>query len=85
MVCIDDTISNHFLADVIINHAGGIDRAKYSKENYTKLYLGPKYALVKLLFYTEKKLQRDLSDYKVLVSLGGSDPQRMTQVKWLTF
>jgi len=78
LVCIDDIMSHHYLADVVINHSGGIRPEAYSKEDYTHLYLGPNYALVKQLFYKEPIPERKLTDNTILVSLGGADPENCT-------
>ena len=43
LVCIDDMHDKHYVADAVINHAPGSKDAQFSKENYTKLYLGPEY------------------------------------------
>ena len=56
IVYIDDLVNGYYIADVIINHSGGITPNKYSVEKYTKLYLGPKYSLINnnilLLFWS---------------------------------
>src|SRR4030095_2375161 len=53
LVCIDDIHAYHFVADVVINHAPGIDAKQYSCEAYTQLYLGTKYVLLKKIFLDE--------------------------------
>jgi UDP-2,4-diacetamido-2,4,6-trideoxy-beta-L-altropyranose hydrolase len=73
VVCIDDIISFHFYADAIINHAGGIDPELYSTEPYTRLFLGPAFALVKPVFYKMERPERDLSVQRFIISLGGAD------------
>jgi spore coat polysaccharide biosynthesis predicted glycosyltransferase SpsG len=78
LVCIDDIIHYHFLADVIINHAGGINRQSYSCEPYTNIFLGPEYALVKPLFYSKARPERNLSEEKIFISLGAADPKNDT-------
>ncbi|MBA3285646.1 MAG: hypothetical protein H0U27_11390, partial [Nitrosopumilus sp.] len=78
MVCIDDIMQYHFLADVIINHAGGINRQSYSCEPYTNIFLGPEYALVKPLFYSKARPERNLSEEKIFISLGAADPKNDT-------
>lgn len=79
VVCIDDLASCHFVADAVINHAGGVSHYNYSYESYTKLFLGAEYALVKPLFSSHKKLACDLRDKKLLISLGGADPHNDTE------
>ncbi|MEO6830804.1 MAG: hypothetical protein ABI169_01290, partial [Chitinophagaceae bacterium] len=41
LVCVDDIAQYEFVADVVINHAGGINADIYSLAPDTKLYLGP--------------------------------------------
>lgn len=78
IVCIDDIMSYHFVADAIINHAGGISPEKYSCEGYTRLFLGPRYALVKPFFYEFQTHEITLDENKLLIALGGADPQNTT-------
>jgi UDP-2,4-diacetamido-2,4,6-trideoxy-beta-L-altropyranose hydrolase len=78
LVCIDDIIAYHFLADAVINHAGGIDPHSYSCESYTRLYLGPQYALIRPVFYSDPRPFRNFSDSQILISLGGADPGNNT-------
>jgi UDP-2,4-diacetamido-2,4,6-trideoxy-beta-L-altropyranose hydrolase len=80
LACIDDIIVYHFLADAVINHAGGIAPNSYSCEAYTKLYLGPQYSLIRPVFYNGVRPFRDFSDTQILVSLGGADPNNITDV-----
>ncbi|MDR2038361.1 MAG: UDP-2,4-diacetamido-2,4,6-trideoxy-beta-L-altropyranose hydrolase [Bacteroidales bacterium] len=74
LVCIDDIHHEHFVADVVINHAGGIDRKLYSTALYTFLYTGPDYVLLRpeFLSYKGKKGK------SMLVSMGGADPKNDT-------
>jgi UDP-2,4-diacetamido-2,4,6-trideoxy-beta-L-altropyranose hydrolase len=78
VICIDDMINCHFVADAVINHAGGIKAEAYSCNSYTQLYLGPEYALVKPAFYFTDRLARDPGDKKILISLGAADPNNAT-------
>lgn len=78
LVCIDDIMQYRFLADMVINHAGGIAEKDYDALSYTRLLLGPSYALVKPLFYKGERPKRNLDEKKILVSLGGADPNNDT-------
>src|SRR5690242_18864490 len=40
LACIDDIYAYHFVADVIINHSGGIHKELYSVKPYTQCFLG---------------------------------------------
>jgi len=75
LVCIDDMHDKHFVADIVINHAGGINREKYSTEPYTQLYLGPEYALIRPEFLKRKSSTDNSS---ILISFGGSDINNAT-------
>ena len=78
LVCIDDIMQFRFLADMVINHAGGIHEKDYDAASYSRLLLGPAYALVKPLFYKGTRPERNLNEKKILVSLGGADPNNDT-------
>jgi UDP-2,4-diacetamido-2,4,6-trideoxy-beta-L-altropyranose hydrolase len=78
LACIDDIMSYHFVSDVVINHAGGIQLSDYSAEHYTKFCLGPQYALVKPVFNQHSQWKRDFENRNILVALGGADPKNDT-------
>ena len=75
LVCIDDMHDMHYVADVVVNH-GFAKVCDFSKESYTKLCLGPQYALLRLPFLnsTESKER----DYNWMVCFGGSDENNFT-------
>ncbi len=50
LVCIDDIHAYHFLADAVINHAGGVAMQDYSLAPLTRAYLGTAYALLRPAF-----------------------------------
>ena len=77
LVCIDDIHDKHFVADAVINHAGGSRSEDYSIENYTKLYLGFKYALLRRSFL-DAKCTAVRDNNNVLICLGGADPKNNT-------
>lgn len=78
LVCVDDLHDQYFVADIIINHAPGITCSDYSKEHYSKLYLGPEYALLRPEFL---KIDANEEVRKgVFVCLGGADPLNLTQI-----
>jgi UDP-2,4-diacetamido-2,4,6-trideoxy-beta-L-altropyranose hydrolase len=82
VVCIDDIYAYHFLADVVINHAPGINEKNYSTESYTKLYLGTDYVLLKKDFLEEALKKHTCFDFKespVLICLGGADANNVTK------
>lgn len=82
LVFIDDLMTGHQVADVIINHTPGITADRYQAESYTHFCFGTAYALVNPVFQPQP-LQPD-SPY-VLLNLGGADPQNMSRqlAEWL--
>jgi UDP-2,4-diacetamido-2,4,6-trideoxy-beta-L-altropyranose hydrolase len=78
LVCVDDIYSYHFLSDAIINHAGGVLPSFYSREYFTRLFLGPEYAMLRKPFWENKVVQRK-NNSNVLVLLGGADPTNQIQ------
>jgi UDP-2,4-diacetamido-2,4,6-trideoxy-beta-L-altropyranose hydrolase len=79
IVCIDDIHSYHFIADAVINHAGGLTPKDYSSEPYTQFYLGLQYALLRKPF-RKAALERDNQspNNNVFICLGGADPKNDT-------
>ncbi len=82
LVFIDDLMTGHQVADVIINHTPGITEADYQAEPYTRFCFGTAYALVNPVFQP-KPVRPDSRN--VLLNLGGADPQNMSRqlVEWL--
>ncbi|WP_025763236.1 UDP-2,4-diacetamido-2,4,6-trideoxy-beta-L-altropyranose hydrolase [Dyadobacter tibetensis] len=78
LVCIDDIHAYHFLADLIINHAGGIPDSLYSREAYTTMALGPEYALLRPPFLKAAQEKRSAEPIKnVFICFGGADPKNL--------
>lgn len=80
LVCIDDIHTNHFVADAIVNHAGGIKQSDYSCEPYSQLFLGFSYALLRKPFRdtTRPTTANPTVPRSVLICLGGADPNNDT-------
>lgn len=80
VVCIDDIYAYHFVADMIINHAGGITPEHYSAEASTKFSLGLQFALLRKPFReaAKKREYPDREKDSVFICLGGADPQNDT-------
>jgi len=78
LVCIDDIHDKHYVADVVINHAEGIDKKTYSIEPYTKLLLGYKYALLRKEYLKPDKEETNKKNYSALIMMGGADPLNIT-------
>lgn len=80
LVCIDDLHAWHFVADVVINHAGGVRESDYSCEPYTKLCLGLAYALLRRPFLEATNQERVIEKIEnVFICFGGSDPHNFTE------
>jgi len=80
LVVIDDLHAWHQLADVVINHAEGIDASEYSAESYTKFCLGLDYVLLRKPFLQPKTTVRKITSVKkVFISMGAADINNITQ------
>jgi len=79
LICIDDLHAHHFVADAVINHAGGINASDYSVEAYTKLYLGPSFALLRKPFLeAAKRTPRKVNLNNAFINMGGADSSNHT-------
>lgn len=79
IIYIDDLISFDHYADVIINHAIGIEEHKYKKQHYSKLYLGPDFLMLRDDFINYKPQFNITNSKTVLICFGGADPNNFTQ------
>ena len=77
VVLIDNLHTRHTCADAVIGFLTGLEKASYSIEPYTKLYLGTNYTLLRRPFLEKlNQKHRTITDNKrlnVVVSFGGSD------------
>ena len=73
LVCIDDMHDKHFVADVVINHALGIEPSAYDTEPYTQLFHGFKYALLRKEFRIQFEETKN-KEFSCLIIMGGADP-----------
>ncbi len=79
IICIDDMYDWHFLADLVINHGGKINKNNYSIETYTKLLLGTEYSLLRQPFLEAAKLKREIKKIEtVFICFGGADIDKLT-------
>jgi len=80
LFCVDDMHAYPFVADAVLNQAGNVIPGKYETAPYTKLLLGPKYALLRPPFLQASKVERSLpaGPLKVLLNMGGADPINYT-------
>ncbi len=79
LVCIDDIYACHFLADAIINHAGGILPSHYDTASYTNFYLGPNYLLLRDEFVASaQKPYSKTNNMNIFLCMGGGDINNYT-------
>lgn len=73
--------SDHYYADVVLNQNISADEGMYAKrEENTQLFLGTRYTLLRREFLQWRGWVRSHSSFakKILVTLGGSDPDNVT-------
>lgn len=82
LLCIDDYAhADHYYADLVLNQNIYAHEGLYAnREPYTQLLLGLKYALLRREFWQWRGWERETPTIacKVLVTLGGSDPDNVT-------
>lgn len=67
-----------YWADCVVNPDIVGEEMYADRAPYTKLLLGPKYALLRKEFVSPQKLRRADGFCNLLVTMGGSDPENMT-------
>ncbi|APD05870.1 hypothetical protein UJ101_00318 [Flavobacteriaceae bacterium UJ101] len=75
LVCIDDLADRHFVADAIINQIDITSYKSYSKESYTKLFLGLENALLRKDFLLIEQMDKKK---EILIAFGGTDFNNLT-------
>lgn len=81
LLVIDDMAHlEHYYADIVLNQNIHAEQLVYICEPYTRLLLGTCYALLRREFWPWREWRREIPDvaHKVLVTLGGSDPDNQT-------
>jgi len=74
LVSIDDIQGTHFVSDIVINHGVNINPKKYSCEQYTKLYTGLNYMMLRQPFFDIMLKERQIQQIKnLLIIPGGND------------
>ncbi len=80
LICIDDLHTQEYVADLIINHAPGIQESQYKAQVYTQFALGINYTLLRPLFLRQAKIHRKIGKIQtVLICFGGSDFNNITK------
>lgn len=73
--------ASHYSADMVLNQNITASPALYAnREPYTQLFLGPRYCLLRREFARWREWEREVSQFgcRVLVTMGGSDPEKLT-------
>jgi UDP-2,4-diacetamido-2,4,6-trideoxy-beta-L-altropyranose hydrolase len=79
LVCIDDFQPFLYEADVVINHADGIDASLIHLANDAKVYTGSEFALLRKPFIGLRSLYKHIKSItKLFICFGGADPQNFT-------
>lgn len=74
--------ADHYYADLVLNQNISADPSIYShRESYTRLLMGPRYFLLRREYERWQGWRRKIPEVgrKVLVTLGGADPDNVTQ------
>lgn len=79
LVCIDDMHDKHYVADVVINHLL-TKKSLFSVERYTRLCLGPEWALLRRQFLSlpSHRKMEDKDNMTVMTVFGGADSLGLT-------
>ncbi len=82
LVVLDDTgHSGAYVADVVLDqNAHAAEKLYQQRETYTRLLLGSRYSMLRREFKPWREWKREIAGvgHKVLVTMGGSDPQNHT-------
>lgn len=79
LVCIDDFQPFLYVADVVINHADGIDAKQIQVANNTKVYTGNSFALLRKPFIELSRSYKRIENInKLFICFGGADLQKIT-------
>jgi UDP-2,4-diacetamido-2,4,6-trideoxy-beta-L-altropyranose hydrolase len=77
----DNGHADHYAADIVLNQNAHANEGLYpNREPYTQLLLGPRYVLLRREFKQWRNWTREIARIgrKVLVTMGGSDPDNVT-------
>lgn len=79
LIYIDDLMSEHMFADIVVNHSPFAKEEHFKSENYTKFALGTSYAMLRPKFNRLAQLENNFSTIKeVFVCFGGADPYNLS-------
>src|SRR2546423_3259746 len=75
--------ASHYFADLVLNQNKQAKESLYSaRDSHTRLLLGPEYCLLRREFKRWRGWKREIASvgHKVLVTMGGSDPDNATEI-----
>jgi UDP-2,4-diacetamido-2,4,6-trideoxy-beta-L-altropyranose hydrolase len=78
----DNGHAGHYSADLVLNQNAHANEASYSnRDASTRMLLGPRFAMLRREFTSWREWKRETPTIarKVLVTMGGSDPENLTQ------
>jgi UDP-2,4-diacetamido-2,4,6-trideoxy-beta-L-altropyranose hydrolase len=78
LTVIDDLARGKFVADVVLNQNADARAEAYAAASHTRLLLGPRYALLRPGFVGRPAAPPPAGRPRVLVTLGGADPDNVT-------
>jgi UDP-2,4-diacetamido-2,4,6-trideoxy-beta-L-altropyranose hydrolase len=81
LLVVDDMAHlDHYEADIVLNQNINAESLPYSTASFTRLFLGPRYILLRPEFFNCSSRERNIPELacRLLVTLGGGDPDNMT-------
>ena len=79
IVAIDDLANTDAPVDIVVNGTLGAEAFRYGRHPGTELLLGAQYGLLRAEFAVPPPLKATDASRRVLISVGGSDPHRLTE------
>lgn len=79
LMYVDDLVSYHMYADIVINHSLLVNASDYEAESYTNFALGTRYAILRPLFLEAASIKREVKQIdSVFVCFGGADANNLS-------
>lgn len=76
---IDDLCEEFMYADAVINHCAGLKQSNFQKSQYTRLFLGPPYAILRKSFLDfNHSLNKNKATNQIFINFGGADPMNIS-------
>lgn len=73
---IDDLAKEYMYADAVINHSAGVIPEDFKKSDYTNLYLGPAYSILRKPFLEIPPTKIKIHN-QIFINFGGADPMNI--------